>query len=174
MKGMKELNVIVVGDTHMPRMAKQLPKRLLSELSNAELIIHVGDWQTRDVYEQLKQFAPVKGVHGNVDEPFFHDHFQKTLVLNLAGHRIGVTHGHGKGKTTEKRAFEQLSDQDVELILFGHSHIPLHKEYEGTVLFNPGSPTDKRRQSHYSFGKLTFYENEPIQMEHIFYADKNN
>ena len=174
MKGMKEVNVIVVGDTHMPRMAKQLPKRLLSELSNAELIIHVGDWQTREVYEQLKEFAPVKGVYGNVDEPFFHDHFPNTLVLNLAGHRVGVTHGHGKGKTTEKRAFEQLSDQDVELILFGHSHIPLHKEYEGIVLFNPGSPTDKRRQSHYSFGKLTIYKEEPIQIEHIFYADKNH
>lgn len=172
MKGMKEVNVIVLGDTHMPRMAKQLPERLLNEIRAADLIIHVGDWQTRDVYEQLKQFAPVKGVYGNVDEPFFYGHFKDKLVLNLAGHRIGVTHGHGKGKTTEKRALDQFSNQDVELILFGHSHIPLHREYEGRVLFNPGSPTDKRRQSHYSFGKLTLFKNEPIQIEHIFFVDK--
>ena len=174
MKGMKEVIVIVVGDTHMPRMAKQFPRSLLSELRDADLIIHVGDWQTKEVYEQLNQFAPVKGVYGNVDEPFFYEHFQGAIELDLLGHRIGVTHGHGKGKTTEKRAIQQFASQHVELILFGHSHIPLHREYEGIVVFNPGSPTDKRKQSLYSFGKLTLYENKPFQIEHIFFNDKKH
>nr|WP_273850623.1 metallophosphoesterase family protein [Pseudalkalibacillus spartinae] len=166
------MNVIIVSDTHMPRMAKQLPEVLRKELLGADLIIHLGDWQTKDVYEELKSYAPVTGVYGNVDEPFFIEHFNEKLVLELESHLIGVTHGHGKGKTTEQRAISQFKNENVELILFGHSHIPLHKEYEGRVLFNPGSPTDKRKQSHYSFGKLNVKANQPLQIDHVFFMEK--
>ena len=166
------MNVIIVSDTHMPRMAKKLPEVLQNELLRADLIIHLGDWQTKQVYEELKSFAPVKGVYGNVDEAFFIEHFHEKLVLELESHLIGITHGHGKGKTTEQRAIAQFQNEDVELILFGHSHIPLHKEYEGKVLFNPGSPTDKRKRSHYSFGKLTVKRNQPLYIEHVFFLKK--
>ncbi|MCA0174133.1 metallophosphoesterase family protein [Bacillus sp. RAR_GA_16] len=166
------MNVIIVSDTHMPRMAKQLPEVLRKELLQADLIIHLGDWQTKQVYEELKSYAPVTGVYGNVDEAFFIENFNEKLVLELETHLIGMTHGHGKGKTTEKRAIAQFENDEVEMILFGHSHIPLHKEYEGKILFNPGSPTDKRKQSHYSFGKLIVNRNHPLQIEHVFFLKK--
>ena len=141
-------------------------------MKSTDLIIHVGDWQTKAVYEELKQYAPVTGVYGNVDESFFYKEFEKKIILELEGHRIGITHGDGKGKTTEKRALEQFGGEEVELILFGHSHIPLHKEYDGKIIFNPGSPTDKRRQTHYSFGKMAIHKGKPIQIEHLFFAVK--
>ncbi|WP_347550190.1 metallophosphoesterase family protein [Pseudalkalibacillus hwajinpoensis] len=166
------MNVIIISDTHMPRMAKQFPEVLEVELRKADLIIHAGDWKTKQVYEELTQFAPVTGVYGNVDESFFYENFQNKIILDLKSHRIGVTHGHGKGKTTEKRAVDHFQDDEVELILFGHSHIPLHKGYEGKIIFNPGSPTDKRKQSHYSFGKLTLQEGQPIHINHIFFEKK--
>ncbi|PFG13203.1 metallophosphoesterase family protein [Bacillus sp. es.036] len=166
------MNVIIVSDTHMPRMAKQLPEVLRKELLGADLIIHLGDWKTKKVYEELKSFAPVTGVYGNVDEAFFIEQFNDKLVLDLESHRIGITHGHGKGKTTEQRVIAQFENEDVEIILFGHSHIPLHKEYEGRILFNPGSPTDKRKQSHYSFGKLSVVRNQPLYIEHVFFLKK--
>ncbi|MGE6203487.1 metallophosphoesterase family protein [Guptibacillus hwajinpoensis] len=166
------MNVVVVSDTHMPRMAKELPQALKDELYHADLIIHVGDWQTQAVYEELKSYAPIKGVYGNVDEAFFINKFNEKLILDLESHRIGVTHGHGKGKTTEQRAVAQFQGDDVELILFGHTHIPLHKEYDGKIIFNPGSPTDKRRQARYSFGKLTVERNKPLHIEHVFFIEK--
>ncbi|MGA9290287.1 MAG: metallophosphoesterase family protein [Anaerobacillus sp.] len=169
---MRELNVIILSDTHMPRMAKKLPNPLLEELKSADLLIHVGDWQTKDVYEELKLYAPVTGVYGNVDESFFYKEFEKKIILELEGHRIGITHGHGKGKTTEKRALDQFQGEEVDLILFGHSHIPLHKEYDGRIIFNPGSPTDKRRQPQYSFGKMVLHHGEPIKIEHLFFTEK--
>ena len=164
------MKVIVISDTHMPRMAKSLPPRLKEELRTADLILHAGDWQTKEVYEELKAYAPVDGVCGNVDGQDLIEQFGLTKIISLEGYRIGLIHGHGKKGTTEQRALDAFSGSEVDLIIFGHSHIPVHKEINGKILFNPGSPTDKRRQSHYSFGIIRIDEN--LSVEHVFYSDK--
>ena len=87
------MNVIIVSDTHMPRMAKQLPKTLTEEMKSDGSYHSSGDWQTKHVYEELKPYAPVTGVYGNVDEAFFISNLDENLSLNLESHRIGITHG---------------------------------------------------------------------------------
>ena len=164
------MKVIVISDTHMPRMAKSLPSRLKEELSTADLILHAGDWQTKEVYEELKAYAPVDGVCGNVDGQDLIEQFGLKKIISLEGYRIGLIHGHGKKGTTEQRALDAFSGTEVDLIIFGHSHIPVHKEINGTILFNPGSPTDKRHQSQYSFGIIRVDKN--LSVEHVFYSDK--
>ncbi len=164
------MKVIVISDTHMPRMAKGLPPTLKEELKTADLILHAGDWQTREVYEELTSYAPVEGVCGNVDGQDLIDQFGYQKILTLEGYRIGLVHGHGKKGTTEGRAIEAFSGMELDLIIFGHSHIPVKKDMNGTILFNPGSPTDKRRQSEYSFGIVRI--GNGLSVEHVFYSNK--
>ncbi|GAA2705249.1 metallophosphoesterase family protein [Aeromicrobium ponti] len=159
-----------MSDTHMPKRAKKLPAVLLQELDGCDLIIHAGDWQTIDIYHKLKAYAPVEGVYGNTDSEEICGLFRERLLLEIEGYKIGVVHGHGKGKTTEKRSIAAFGKDRVDIIIFGHSHIPVHKEEGGLTLFNPGSPTDKRRQPRYSFGIMEI--EDKMNLRHSFYDSK--
>lgn len=161
----------IVSDTHMPRSAKTLPKALVEGFQGVDKILHAGDWQSMWVYDELSLIAPVEGVAGNTDGWDIVDRFGQKKILNLNGWTIGLIHGDGISQTTEKRAYNAFQGEGVDLIVFGHSHIPLNVEYGGVILFNPGSPTDKRRQPQYSFGLITL--GETIQAEHVFFDDKS-
>lgn len=167
---MKEINIIALSDTHMPRMAKALPPRLVEELKSADFILHAGDWQTIEIYEELKKFAPVEGVCGNVDGEELVERFGLQKVLEIGGFRIGLVHGHGRKGTTEQRALDAFKEEQVDVIVFGHSHIPVLKKVNGVFLLNPGSPTDKRRQENYSFAIIRL--GSEIEIEHVFYPSK--
>jgi uncharacterized protein len=162
------MKIVVLSDTHMPKKALNLPDMLIRDLKNAEYIIHAGDWQTVELYDELKKYAEVIGVTGNVDSPELHRFLNCKEVFNTGDYKIGIVHGHGKGKTTEKRAVNAFLTEKVDCIIFGHSHIPVVKEDRGMILFNPGSPTDKRRQRDFSYGILTV--EEKIQAEHVFFS----
>jgi len=166
------MKIVILGDTHIPKRAKHLPKRLLAELKTADAIIHTGDFQTIDVYNDLRVFAPVHGVIGNVDSEELQQVLPTSLLLPFDDVTIGVVHGHGKGKTTEKRALTTFEHQQVDAVIFGHSHIPVHKQIGDITLFNPGSATDKRREKQFSFGVLYIQKNK-LRFEHIFYDSKD-
>ncbi|CAM4008528.1 metallophosphoesterase family protein [Mesobacillus thioparans] len=163
------MKVVVVSDTHMPKKAKQLPMILKRDLEDCDYIIHAGDWQTVELYHQLQQYAPIIGVTGNVDGPELKSLLNLKEVFLAGDFRIGIVHGYGTGKTTEKRAIDAFADDPVDCIIYGHSHIPVLKENNGVVIFNPGSPTDKRRQKEFSYGILTI--GERIEGKHIFFKD---
>lgn len=165
------MRVGIISDTHMPKRAKKLPKKLIEGLQAVDLIIHAGDWTSLDVYHELLQIAPVLGVFGNVDPYEVQEVFEEKVILEVSGFKIGVIHGHaGKKKNTPARALEAFQDNKMDVIIFGHSHIPYKEVIENTLLFNPGSPTDKRFQPQYSFGLMEIHE--AIQIEHQFYKDK--
>lgn len=163
------MKVVVLSDTHMPKKAKQLPARLIKDLEDCHSIIHAGDWQTAELYHQLQGYAPVIGVTGNVDGPELKSLLKTKEIFRAGDYHIGIVHGHGTGKTTEKRAMETFADDEVDFIIYGHSHIPVLKKINGVIVFNPGSPTDKRRQQQFSYGILTV--GEKIAAEHIFFED---
>ncbi|SDK49638.1 metallophosphoesterase family protein [Sediminibacillus albus] len=164
------MKVAIISDTHMPRMAKQLPSQLKKGLEQVDLILHAGDWQANSVWETLEQYAPVKGVAGNVDDQEIQEKFGEKKILELNGFKVGLIHGDGKGLTTERRALTAFKKEDVDIIIFGHSHIPVLKEIDGITLFNPGSPTDKRRQPQFSYGMMEL--GDSFTLKHIFYDDK--
>jgi uncharacterized protein len=165
------MKIVVLSDTHIPKKAKGFPSRLVNDLQSADLIIHAGDWQTIEVYKKLCQFGKVVGVTGNVDSPELGKRLNNREIIEIEEFKIGIVHGHGTGKTTEKRARGAFVEGEVDCIIFGHSHIPLLKEEDGLVLFNPGSATDKRRQKQFSYGMLTI--GSELTFEHIFYDDKS-
>ncbi|WP_373231132.1 metallophosphoesterase [Cohnella sp.] len=168
------MKIVVVSDTHMPRMNKKLPDRLLRELKTSDAIIHAGDWTNLSVYEALAHFAPTYGVAGNNDGADINRKFGLRKQLVFEEVRIGIVHGHGDGKRmdTEARAIEAFKNIHLDALIYGHSHIPVHKRTAGMLIFNPGSPTDKRRQPLYSFGIFKVAEGSLVA-KHIFYEDKS-
>lgn len=164
------IRILILSDTHMPKKSKQLPGVLLNEMDGCDLIIHAGDWQSIELYEKLKKLAPVEGVYGNTDNVELRAILKEKILLEIKGFKIGVVHGHGKGKTTEKRSIEAFINVGVDAIIFGHSHIPVKKLHNGIILFNPGSPTDKRRMPNYSFGILEV--TDKLIFNHVFFHSK--
>lgn len=161
------MKIIVVSDTHMPKIRRGLPGILKEDLKKSDLIIHAGDFQTLDVYNEFMEYGELVAVVGNVDDPNLQALLPQKRIIMKKGLKIGVVHGDGMGKTTEKRALEAFQPDEVDLIIFGHSHIPYSRYMKGGFLFNPGSPTDKRKLPYFSHGVLTIEDTWKI--EHKFY-----
>jgi uncharacterized protein len=148
------LLITAISDTHMPKRGRELPKLLAEHLEISDIIIHAGDWQDLSVYKELSSFGRVEGVFGNTDSGELKEMLKDKLILNINGFKLGVVHGHGKGKTTEKRALDAFAAEKLDCLIYGHSHIPVLKKENGTLIINPGSPTDKRRQPRFSFAVI--------------------
>ncbi|MBY6035928.1 metallophosphoesterase [Fictibacillus nanhaiensis] len=162
--------VLIIADTHMPKKKKEWPLPIIEVLEEGvDIIIHAGDWSEKSVYDELKQWAPVHGVRGNVDKDDWGEKLPEHLIITIEHLKIGVVHGHlGKGRTTPERALRSFKEESVDLIVFGHSHIPYLEKEEDVILFNPGSPTDKRRQKQFSYGLLTIQHNNEKLEHHYF------
>jgi len=168
------MKIVVVSDTHMPRMGKKLPDKLLQELKNADAIVHAGDWTKPSVYEQFAEFGPVYGVAGNNDGDELRAKFGLRKLIKFDECRIGVVHGHGAARrsSTESHAIQAFQGTRLDALVYGHSHIPVRKKIGGMLVFNPGSPTDKRRQPLYSFGIFDI-DGAELRAKHVFYEDKS-
>ncbi|WP_301109548.1 metallophosphoesterase family protein [Sporosarcina sp.] len=164
------MKIVITGDTHIPGRGKVLPPRLVQECETADLILHTGDWKSFEVYEMLSEFAEVRGVTGNVDDDEMKKKFPLQQVIEAEGVRIGIVHGHGEKKTTEKRAVEAFKGVPLDVLVFGHSHIPMLRYINQTLVINPGSPTDKRKLPYYSFAIL--HVDEEIRAEMVLYKQK--
>ncbi|BCJ86958.1 metallophosphoesterase family protein [Effusibacillus dendaii] len=159
----------VLSDTHLPKKGPQLPGIVLDKLQGVDLILHAGDLTTVSVLQSLTQIAPVQAVAGNVDPPELAAQLGWTRIVNVAGNRIGLTHGHlGHGKSTPERAWNTFAGQRTDIIIFGHSHISHEEWRDGVLLLNPGSPTDKRRQPNFSFCLL--HISQQIEIEWVFFV----
>lgn len=162
------MRIVVVSDTHMPRSAKTIPAKLRKALESADHILHAGDWCTMDAVRAFEAYAPVDGVAGNNDGRDIAERFGLRRKLELGGVRIGIVHGHGFGGTTESRALQAFRSGEVDVILFGHSHVPLVKREGGVLLFNPGSPTARRSQPRHSFG-IWDIEGGKLRTKHVYF-----
>lgn len=157
----------VLSDTHIPSKSKQLPEELTSAFWQVDHIIHLGDIISQSVLDELEMLAPVTAVAGNADPEQLQQRLGAKKLINLGGFRIGIVHGHGATGKTADRAFRAFAGERVDCILFGHSHNPLCELREKILMFNPGSPTDKRRNKFYSFGILEL--DTQIRAMHCFF-----
>jgi putative phosphoesterase len=147
------VKVAVVSDTHSPRRWKGMPPAVADQLAGADVILHAGDVCTADVLETLSQLAPVHAVLGNNDLPEVADWgAPETLDLTLDGLRVAMIHDSGPASGRAGRMRRRFAEAD--LVVFGHSHIPMDLTEAGLRIFNPGSPTDRRRQPHGTVGLL--------------------
>jgi putative phosphoesterase len=117
----------------------------------ADVIIHAGDLTALSVLEELRAYGPVVAVYGNVDEPGVRDVLPADAELDLDGSRIAVIHDAGRRSGRLERLRRMFPHSNA--VVFGHSHLPLHATAgDGFQIFNPGSPTDKRRAPHHTMG----------------------
>jgi putative phosphoesterase len=156
------VKVVVLADTHAPRRWRSCPPRVARELRGADLILHAGDVCTASVLDELAQYAPVTVVLGNNDGPDVAAWGAgPTAELDLDGLKVAMLHDSGPaaGRLARmRRAFPR-----ADLVVFGHSHIPLDQTDQsgsGLRIFNPGSPTDRRRQPHGTLGLLRIESGE--------------
>jgi putative phosphoesterase len=148
------MRVVVLADTHAPRRWRSCPPRVAGHLRGADLILHAGDVCTSGVLDELAEYAPVQAVLGNNDGPDVAAWgAPERLELDLGGLPVAMVHDSGAaaGRTRRMRHWFPWA----ELVVFGHSHIPLDETGDGVRIFNPGSPTDRRRQPHGTLGLLT-------------------
>jgi len=162
------MRVIVLSDTHMPGRARNLPARLIADLETADLIVHAGDFATVETLEMLRAFAPVEGVYGNVDEPELRRLLPRRKLIEVLGRPLGLVHGDSPSLPTAQRAYAEFVDQPVDVVVFGHSHKPLLRREGDVLLFNPGSPTDRRAEPRFSYGRLGVGEDGRLTAEHVW------
>jgi uncharacterized protein len=147
------MRVAVLSDTHSPRRWKQCPAPVARALEGVDAILHAGDVCRAETLDELAAFAPVHAVLGNNDGPDVAAWgAPETLEIELAGLQIAMIHdsGQAKGRPARMRARFPAA----ALVVFGHSHIPMDETHDGQRIFNPGSPTDRRRQPHGTMGEL--------------------
>jgi uncharacterized protein len=148
------VKIAVVSDTHAPRRWRSCPPRVAEHLRTADLILHAGDVCTAAVLDELSAFAPVRAVLGNNDGPDVAAWgAPETLEMDLAGLSVAMIHDSGPSAGRIARIRHRFPG--ARLVVFGHSHIPLDQSADGVRVFNPGSPTDRRRQPRGTIGLLT-------------------
>jgi putative phosphoesterase len=150
---MEFMRVVVLADTHAPRRWRTCPPRVAEQLRGADLILHAGDVCTAAVLDELGEYAPVVAVLGNNDGPDVGE-WGAAGTVELAIGGLAVAMLHDSGPATGRLARMRRKFPRAELVVFGHSHIPLDESAYGLRIFNPGSPTDRRRQPTGTLGVL--------------------
>lgn len=141
--------LLLISDTHIPGRARRLPGAVLREADAADLVIHAGDWVSVAVLDELETHAEVLGVFGNNDGADLRERLPEVARREIDGVRFGVVHETGPSARRETRM--DAAHTDVDVLVFGHSHIPWDTTTpRGMRLLNPGSPTDRRRQPHHT------------------------
>ena len=147
--------IAVISDTHLPRGARRLPDACLERIAAADLLLHAGDFSTLDVLRELEAIGPaVIGVYGNVDSAELRRLLPEARVVEAAGARIAMIHDAGPRTGRLERMRRRFRDR-ADLVVFGHSHLPLHEAApDGFQIFNPGSPTERRRAPAHTMGLI--------------------
>jgi putative phosphoesterase len=145
------VEIAIISDTHMPRGGRRLPEGCVERLRAAEVILHAGDFMEYSVLRELQALGPVIAVHGNVDSAEVRAALPAVQVVRAGEARIAMIHDAGPASGRAARMRARFPEADA--VVFGHSHMPLHERTaDGFQLFNPGSPTERRRAPAHTMG----------------------
>ena len=147
--------IAVISDTHLPRGARRLPDACVERIAAADLLLHAGDFSTVDVLHELEAIGPpLLGVHGNVDSADLRRLLPEERVVDAGGARIAMVHDAGPRTGRLERMRRRFGDR-ADVVVFGHSHLPLHEQApDGFQILNPGSPTERRRAPEHTMGLI--------------------
>ena len=143
----------VLSDSHAYDFA-DLPKQAVILLESMDLIIHAGDYTGKGLVDKLRKLGNFKGVYGNMDSFSVKEELPEKMILELNGFKVGVTHPSEGGSPfgIENRIKKKF--EEVDVIIFGHTHLPKNEVICGILYFNPGSITGKFPAQHKTFGIL--------------------
>lgn len=164
------ITVGVIGDTHVyEHGARRLPPEILDLFGRlgVGLILHAGDVNTAPVLRLLEEVAPTIAVHGNNDSADLCDALPAVVELTIGRFAFVLLHGHrARTARTAARTFAGR----VDCVVYGHSHIPKMEVEAGTLLFNPGSATERRWQPHFGLGLIRVTD-ERVEPDLILFDD---
>jgi uncharacterized protein len=145
------LRLLLLADTHVPKRARDLPEQVWAAVDAADVVLHAGDWVDVALLDALEARARrLVGVYGNNDGPPLRARLPEVARVELGGVRFAVVHETGAAAGREARC--SAAYDDVDVLVFGHSHIPWDTTTAtGLRLLNPGSPTDRRRQPYCTY-----------------------
>lgn len=143
----------VFSDSHVYDLTA-LPKKALELLEGMDLIVHAGDFTGKGLVDKLRKLGDFKGVYGNMDPNNVRRELPEKVTLELNAFNIGITHPSEGGSPfgLEKRIKTKF--EQVDAIIYGHTHLPKNEVINGIVYFNPGSITGKFPARHKTFGIL--------------------
>jgi hypothetical protein len=148
------MQLAIISDTHMPRGARAIPPACLERCAAADAILHAGDLSALPVLELLRELGPpVHAIHGNVDSAAVRALLPERVALQFGGVRVGMTHIPGPAQGRLARLRDTFPACDA--VVFGHTHMPEHAQLDGFQIFNPGSPTERRRAPVHTMGLAT-------------------
>ena len=163
----------VLSDTHLKMLNGSGDQKILDfkkvineKFSNVDLIIHAGDIGSMDVINWLNTIAPTEAIFGNMDNAEARRELPEKKIVEAGTFKIGIIHGYGPPEKLQDYVKMQFVEDDVDCIIFGHSHMTFNKEIDGILFFNPGSPTDQFFAEINSIGILKI--DDKIQGEIIY------
>jgi putative phosphoesterase len=147
--------LLLISDTHVPRRARDLPAQVWREVGTADVVLHAGDWVEEPLLDELEERSRrLVACYGNNDGAALRRRLDEVARAELGGLRFAVVHETGAAAGRERRCAQRFDDVDV--LVFGHSHIPWDSTAEGGLrLLNPGSPTDRRREPYCTYMTAT-------------------
>jgi len=145
------MKIGIISDTHIKEDIDKFINSIDMHFKEVDLLIHAGDYINKAVLEGLKNYKNFVGVWGNVDDTETKELINEKEIICIEGYKIGIFHGHGSNSTSLDRAYDKFKDDQVDIVIFGHSHQPLVKTKNGVLMINPGSITSKRRERWFSF-----------------------
>lgn len=152
------MRIIVLSDTHVPGMARDIPKAIYEEIKKADLVLHAGDFTEASFLEKLRKLKKTIGVYGNMDSKELSSSLKAKEIVQAGKFRIGLIHGWGAAEGLTDRISGEFKGDKVDCIVFGHSHHPLSQTIKKVLFFNPGSSTDKMFAPYNSYGILEVKE----------------
>jgi putative phosphoesterase len=148
------MRVVVLSDIHTKDL-EDLPERILEELKKVDLIIHAGDYTSKNLLDQLRKLGDFKGVYGNMDPDEIKRELSDKVVFKIRGFKIGITHpSEGGSPFGLKKRVKLKLGEDLDLIIYGHSHKPVNEREGNTIYFNPGSATGAFSARYKTYGVL--------------------
>jgi uncharacterized protein len=160
------MRAVLLADTHIADGGtRSLDERVLAAAADSEVVLHAGDVTGLHLLERLERLAPVHAVLGNNDVGLT-DRLPKTVTLDLDGVAVALVHDAGPRRGRPARVARRFPG--VDLVVYGHSHLPENLVTDdGPRLFNPGSPTQRRRAPTRTFGVLEARAGRIVRLDHV-------
>ncbi|HEY4822666.1 MAG TPA: metallophosphoesterase family protein [Candidatus Bathyarchaeia archaeon] len=147
------MKIGILSDTHVASI-DELPRELADVLTGMDLIVHAGDFTGRTLLDELRRFGKFIGVYGNLDSFDVKKELHAIETIDAGGFKIGLSHPSEGGAPLNLEDRLRPKFQDVQAIVFGHSHQAKSETRGGVLFFNPGSATGMFPAKKKTFGIL--------------------
>jgi putative phosphoesterase len=147
----------IISDTHLSFLTNDFISLVDERFAACDMVVHAGDFTSPEIYRYLHEQTSgnLMAVYGNMDPPELRKLLPEQVVFEKSGITFGLIHGWGGPHDLEERIARRFSDENVNCVIYGHSHNGVSHKRDDILFFNPGSPTDRYHARMNSIGYVT-------------------